>query len=57
MGDWSEVVLRVLGVIPHTAGELMYIVLLAAVAFLVFLSVQAHGVIPEVDDGGKDPLD
>ncbi len=35
----------------------MYIVLLAAVAFLVFLSVQAHGVIPEVDDGGKDPLD
>ncbi len=47
MGEWTDAVLRVVGELPHSAGGLMYMVLLAALVFLVFLAAHAHGEKPE----------
>ena len=54
MGDWTEAILQFVRAFPRGAGGLMYVVLLAAVVFLVFLSVHAHGVVPGADESPKD---
>jgi hypothetical protein len=54
MGNWTDAVLQFLGQFPRATGGLMYMVLLAAVVFLVFLSVHAQEMGPGADEGHKD---
>lgn len=54
MGDWADAVLQFVGAFPHGRGGLMYMVMLAAVVFLVFLAVYARGAGTEVGEDGED---
>jgi hypothetical protein len=54
MGGWTEAVLKLAGGFSHGAGGLIHMMLVAAVVFLVFLSVHARGARP---DAVKDPGD
>jgi len=57
MGGWTDVVLRFAGGFPHGMGGLMYMVLLAAVAFLLLLAVYAQGERPDAVEDREDPVD
>ena len=54
MGYWTDAVLRILGGYPQGSGGIMYMVLLAAVVFLVMLSVHEHKAAAGADHSRED---
>ena len=57
MGEWAEAVLQIVGVLPHGRDGVMYLVMLAAVVFLVFMAEYARKAGAEAGEDGKDHTD